>query len=244
MSTDQTTTKKKRAKKGSKSWYFTAETDLSIKKYNESDDALVRSRIYSAEIRPAFEKLVENIIHTFKFYYTDGQSLKDLQHEVVSFLIEKLPKFTSDKGKAFSYFSIVAKNYLILSNNKNYKKLTDSSRIDNLNEDTFADTLAEVKDEHVLPDFIDYFVGYYDVNIEKCFTKKTDLLVASAIVELFRKRENLEIFNKKALYIYIREMTNASTQQITKVVKLIKDKYKEMYTDYDRLGFIPHNKIY
>lgn len=246
MSTDQTTTpvKKKRAKKGSKSWYFTAETDLSIKKYNESDDFAARSKIYSSEIRPAFEKLVENIIHTFKFYYTDGQSLGDLQHEVVSFLIEKLPKFSSDKGKAFSYFSIVAKNYLILSNNKNYKKLTDSSRIDNINEEMFADTLADNVDDQILPDFIDYFVGYYDVNLENCFTKKTDLLVASAIVELFRKRENLEIFNKKALYIYIREMTNASTQQITKVVKLIKDKYKAMFTDYDRLGFIPHNKIY
>ena len=180
----------------------------------------------------------------FKFYYTDGQSLGDLQHEVVSFLIEKLPKFSSDKGKAFSYFSIVAKNYLILSNNKNYKKLTDSSRIDNINEEMFADTLADNVDDQILPDFIDYFVGYYDVNLENCFTKKTDLLVASAIVELFRKRENLEIFNKKALYIYIREMTNASTQQITKVVKLIKDKYKAMFTDYDRLGFIPHNKIY
>jgi hypothetical protein len=246
MSTDQTTTpvKKKRAKKGSKSWYFTAETDLSIRKYNESEDFAVRSKIYSSEIKPAFEKLVENIIHTFKFYYTDGQSLGDLQHEVVSFLIEKLPKFSSDKGKAFSYFSIVAKNYLILSNNKNYKKLTDSSRIDNINEEMFADTLADNIDDQVLPDFIDYFVGYYDVNLENCFTKKTDLLVASAIVELFRKRENLEIFNKKALYIYIREMTNASTQQITKVVKLIKDKYKAMFTDYDRLGFIPHNKIY
>ena len=123
MSTQQTKTKKPRAKRGTKNWYFTPETDISIKAYNASLDPNERSLIYSKEIRPAFEKLVENIIHTFKFYYTDGQSLKDVQHEVVGFLVEKLAKFSSDKGKAFSYFSIVAKNYLILSNNKNYKKV-------------------------------------------------------------------------------------------------------------------------
>ena len=30
-----------------------------------------------------------------------------VRHEVIAFLLEKLPKYTQDKGKAFSYFSIV-----------------------------------------------------------------------------------------------------------------------------------------
>jgi hypothetical protein len=245
MSTQTTTTKKPRAKRGSKNWYFTAETDASIRLYNASEDPNERSLIYSKEIRPAFEKLVENIIHTFKFYYTDGQSLKDVQHEVVGFLVEKLSKFSSDKGKAFSYFSIIAKNYLILSNNKNYKKLTENSKIDSLSETALAFTIADDgPEEDLLPDFLDYFVNYYDENLEKCFPKKTDQAVVSAIVELFRKRENLEIFNKKALYIYIREMTNANTQHITKIVKLLKQKYATMYSAYDELGFIPHDRIY
>ena len=63
-------------------------------------------------------KLAENIIHTFKFYYFDGGP-KEVQHEVIAFMLEKLPKFVEGKGKAFSYFSIVAKNYLIQNNNKN-----------------------------------------------------------------------------------------------------------------------------
>ena len=55
-------------------------------------------------------------------------------------------KFTEGKGKAFSYFSIVAKNYLILHNNNNYKKMkqTDSEEVtdykrDPLSEATRAD---------------------------------------------------------------------------------------------------------
>lgn len=242
MSTQQQT--KTRKRKPSKNWYFTADTDLSIIAYNESTDYNEKNKIYSREIRPAFEKLVENIIHTFKFYYTDGQSLTDVQHDVVSFLIEKLPKFTAGKGKAYSYFSIVAKNYLILNNNKNYKKLVDSSNMQDASDESIADVVGDEAHNTHISDFVDEFVAYFDNNLEICFPKRNDQLIVSAIVELFRRRDNLEIFNKKALYIYVREMTDASTQQITKVVKMIKEKYKDMYQDYDRLGFIPQTKLY
>ena len=236
---------KKRKKKATKNWYFTEDTEKAIKLYNSDIDSADKSRIYSAEIKPAFDKLVENIIHTFKFYYTDGQELKDIQHDVVSFLIEKLPKFTSDKGKAFSYFSIVAKNYLILNNNKNYKKLVDSHRISYLTEDsTYAETLIEDVEDVEAYDFIDHFVQYFNDNLEKSIPKKSDQLIANAVIELFRKRDNLEIFNKKALYIYVREMTNANTQQITKIVKLLKSKYVQMYNDYDLLGYLPKGNTY
>ena len=93
-STDSTRiTYKKQRKPKTKRLYFGPDVDVSIVKYNGTDDSLERSLIYQREIRSAFEKLAENIIHTFKFYYTDGQSLQQLQHEVVSFLVEKLPKF-------------------------------------------------------------------------------------------------------------------------------------------------------
>jgi hypothetical protein len=39
------------------------------------------------------------------------------------------------------------------------------------------------------------------------------------LIYLFKRRENLEIFNKKALYIYIREITDVDTPVITKVTK-------------------------
>jgi len=69
-------------------------------------------------------------------------------------------------------------------------------------------------------------------------------VLASSIVELFRKREKIELYNKKALYIYIREMSDANTQQITKMVKVMKEKYKRMYMDYLQHGSIQKNKTY
>jgi hypothetical protein len=231
-----------KTKKKTKNYYFTSAVDDAIKVFNATEDQLTRDLIYRKEIQPAFEKLAENIIHTFKFYYTDGISLKDLQHDVVSFLIEKLQKFTSDKGKAFSYFSIVAKNYLILNNNKNYKKLTDSEQLENANGATYALVVEEEATPIVF--FINEMVDYFDENLHQCFPKKNDQIVAGAVLELFRKKESLEIFNKKALYIYIREMTNANTQQVTKVIKVLKEKYVKMFNDYDKLGYVPRNVIY
>lgn len=224
--------------------YFGPEVDLGIIKYNATDSELERSIIYNKEIKAAFEKLAENIIHTFKFYYTDGQSLQQAQHEVVSFLVEKLPKFKESNGKAFSYFSIVAKNFCIHKNKKNYKKLTSHDRIDltaEVNLEAVSDTQ---EDEYRLSDFMDKFVNYWDDNLETTFPKKNDRLVAASIIELFRKRDKLDIFNKKALYIYIREMCDANTQQITKMVKVMKAKYKSMYMDYIQYGSLKKDKVY
>ena len=112
----------RKAKKGSPRYYFNQDTENAIIRLNNETRPHMKERIYNEHIRTAFEKLAENIIHTFKFYYFDVPS-EDVKHEVVSFLYMNIHKFTEGKGKAFSYFSIVAKNYLILHNNNNYKRM-------------------------------------------------------------------------------------------------------------------------
>jgi hypothetical protein len=225
--------------------YFGPEVDLEIIRYNETQDNLERSKIYQQGIRPAFEKLVENIIHTFKFYYTGDQTMQQMQHEVVSFLVEKLPRFQQSNGKAFSYFSIVAKNYCILKNKNNYKKLTSHDRLD-VGVDLIMDTSAADTEEREaqLSAFVDKYVEYLDARIDGIFPKQTDRVLAYAVLHLFKTRSSIELFNKKALYIYVREMSNASTQQITKMVKFMKDKYRIMYNDYLHLGYLPKDKEY
>jgi len=193
---------KKTRKPKTKRLYFGPEVDISIVKYNSTEDSAERSRIYQKEIKPAFEKLVQNIIHTFKFYYTDSQTLEQVQHEVVSFLVEKLPKFKAPNGKAFSYFSIVAKNYCILKNKNNYKKLTSHDRIDMAIDSELEHIPDDTDTEHNVSDFIDKFVEYWDNNLETTFTKKADRLLAASVIELFRKRERIELFNKFIKGIY------------------------------------------
>ena len=70
------------------------------------------------------------------------------------------------------------------------------------------------------------------------FKKDQDRKVCDAVNVLFKRRENLEIFNKKALYIYIREMTGVETPVITKVTKVLKKLYKKLYQEYDATGYV------
>ena len=114
-------TAKKPRKKKSKI-YFGLPAQEAIIAYNATDDPLEKNNIYAESINAPFDKLAENIIHTFKFYYFDIP-LDEVKNEVVAFMVMQLPKYNPEKGKAFSYFSIVAKNWLILHNTNNYKKM-------------------------------------------------------------------------------------------------------------------------
>ena len=199
-----------------------------------------RDNIFARRIHYPFYKLAENLIHTFKFYYTEVDDLEDLKHEVICFLLEKLDYFKPEKGtKAFSYFSIVGKNYLILYNNNNYQKKKQKVDVLAADEDEgILNQLGRDGRKQEIKDFIDYFTEYTDKHMFTIFKKTKDRKVCDAINTLFKRRENLEIFNKKALYIYIREMTGEDTPVITKVTKLLKKQYKRLYTEYIDTGHV------
>jgi len=219
--------------------YFTQETEDAIILYNQTTDSEIRSRLYNNKIHYAFFKLTENIIHTFKFYYTEVDNIEDLQHEVITFLLSKIHLFKPEKGaKAFSYFGTIAKRYLILSNQKNYKKRVDTAPIEILEEsESHSYNIDESSYNERLSFFIDLYIEHCTQNIYELFPKEYDAQIADAILELFRKRENLDIFNKKALYIYIREIIDAKTPKITKIANQLYDIFKQNYIFYLEQGY-------
>ena len=260
--------KKKRQKRN----YFTQETEDAIVQYNISNDKKFKSNIYSREIHYPFYKLTENIIHTFKFYYTDNvENLEDLQHEIMVFLLDKIHLFDPSKGaKAYSYFGTIVKRWLIIYNQKNYKKKIDSvdmvdiTKHQNLDvgdntflilnpkleqssqkfiesDNNFGDELYTkgYKEGDRLSIFIDLYVKHMTENIYNYFPKEYDAQIADCILELFRKRDAIDVFNKKALYIYIREMIDVKTPKITKIANKLHKVFKEKYLVYYEKGFFP-----
>ena len=120
--------KKKKTKKKRKN-IFSKDTEDAIVKYNATEDIVERNKIYNESISYAFDKLAENILNTFKFSYFQC-SHEEVQQEVVSNLVSNIHKYKQGNGKAFSYFSIIAKNFLILYNNGNYKKFKKHVSVD------------------------------------------------------------------------------------------------------------------
>lgn len=220
--------------------YFTQYTENAIVKYNSTSDFEEKNKIYHEEIHYAFFKLTENIIHTFKFYHTEVDNIEDLQHEVITFLLSKIHLFNPDKGaKAYSYFGTIAKRYLILSNAKIYKKKIDVSPIEDIDQDeNHSYTIDNDNSVERLSLYIDKFTEYCTENIYTLFPKEQDAKIADAVLELFRKRENLEVFNKKALYIFIREQIDVKTPKITKIIDDLYDIFKRNYVFYIENGYI------
>jgi hypothetical protein len=252
--------------------YFSKSTEEAIVKYNRSSDPQERSDLYENSIHWGFYKLTENIIHTFKFYYTDGvENLEDLQHEIITFLLSKIHLFNPGNGaKAYSYFGTIVKRWLIVYNQKNYGNKVKNISIADLNSYSQLDTsqpgfitskmredaidlvtedeefssknLSEDKNykyEDRLSMFIDQYTEYCTDRIYTLFPKGNDAAIADAILELFRKRDSIDVFNKKALYIYIREMVDVKTPKITKIANKLYGIFKEKYLFYLEHGYFP-----
>jgi hypothetical protein len=230
--------KRRKRKKKTKNYYFHQGTEKAIIRYNNSDDPILRNKIYNEHIAAAFDKLAENIIHTFKFYYFDVSSI-EVKHEVVSFLVMNMHKFKEGKGKAFSYFSIVAKNYLILNNNKNYKmgKIHSEMKVLDWKRNIMGEnTTSETAEKSVL--FVNELHRFWDANLSNIFRRDKDIRVADSVLHIFRIKENIENFNKKALYILIREMTGSNTQHITRIINVMKKYNKRLQHEFDKHGMV------
>ena len=230
---------KKKRKKKSKI-YFGTPVHNAIVEYNHSTDYKFRHKIYTEEIHPAFLKLAENIINTFKFSYFD-YGFRDLQEEVVSNLVINMHKFDETRGsKAFSYFSIVAKNYLILNNNANYKKMISHDDINVLNGEGTIDSGINPS---ISKEIFEKTVEYLYEKLDMLFPKPKDRHVAESILYLCKNKDQIDNFNKKALYIMIREMTDVQTSKITQISNVFRRIYPRIQDQILTKGHIENVAI-
>lgn len=229
---------KKKRKKKSKT-YFTKETEDYIVKYNNSTDIEYRNRIFTEHIYYPFYKLVENIIHTFKFYYIDTETVEELKFKLISILLEeKIDKFDPSRGaKAYSYFGTIVKRWLINYNNNNYKKLKQTKKIEsyiqNSEEHYYEQEIEHPKEGSIdLTELIDLFVEKNYKELENTFKDPEDRVIADAVLQVFKSREDIQIFKKKAIYIYIREITGTDTSSLTRIINVLKENFYKLYREY------------
>lgn len=219
--------------------YFTKITELAIIAYNQTDIYPVRrEKIYRRFIYPAFMKLAENLINKMKPTYIDS-TFEDLQTDIVTFLTERLNKFNPENGKAYSYYTRTTINYIIAENDKAYRKLkSDSEEIDVDEQRNIMTEIHNTEMQETLKYFMDAYVDHCYENLNFIFSNPTDIHVADSILHIFESREVIEDFNKKALYIFIRERTGLETINITRVMKVLKEIYTNKFSEYERSNFI------
>lgn len=234
-----------------KRYYFSADTQEAIGLFQSSSDQREREKLYVSRILPAFQQLVENLICIYKFVSL-YDSQEDLQNDCITFLYETLHKFDPGRGtKAFSYFNVVAKRWLIVRSKKrayNIKRMVSLDAVDvygndnmdklNTHEYQIAPhldfTVASHDDEAIAHQYSQQLMLLFG-HIRDRLTNENEIKCIDSIVTLFEQREDLPMHNKRAVFTYIREMSGLSPKQLTLAISVIKRYYTNMKDD-DEFG--------
>jgi len=218
--------------------YFGPDVEEAIACYVKSKSKSKRDRIFIEQIKEPFEELIQNIILTYEFQNLESDWTL-LQQEILSHLYYNIDKFNPEKGRAFSYFGTVTKNYLIQRSIRQSFERTTSVPLDNPHRSWNSETEIQsifVDDSFLRNQEIDEFIGIlidelgkeYD-RIEKRNELKKTL---ESIIYFLENRDKQDIYNKKNLYVLLKGRTQLSTRQLTKCLKSIRKIYEEVAKNY------------
>jgi len=232
--------KRKRRRRGTKKYYFTQVHEDAIIKYANSTDQYEREELYRTYIQPAFSEMVDKIVYTYKF--TNLPNIDDLRSECKVWLTTILDKFDKDKGyKAFSYYSVITKNWFIHEVKKNKNRRRREILID--------DITAAVEEKYITTDntFIEelekkefWQALSQEINSwQSVQMKATEEKVYKAVKILLDNPDDIEIFNKKAIYLYLRELTGLNTKQVVNNLNKLRAKYRTFKSEWDK-GNVKH----
>lgn len=215
-------------------YYFTQVHEDAIIKYALSTDRAVRTKLYIEFIQPAFDEMVDKIIFTYKF--NTLPNIDSLREECKIWLTTILDKYDTTKGsKAFSYYSVITKNWFI----QNVKKTNKEKKREVSIEDAEIEIDEEIESnpndyENTREDseFWAHLMGEIS-EWERMDLRENERKVLNSIIQIFNNIDNIEIFNKKAIYLYIRELTGLNTKQVVSGLTGIKAKYRLFKENWD-----------
>jgi hypothetical protein len=217
-----------------KNLYFTQAHEDAIVQYANTDDIKIRTELYIEFIEPAFSEMVDKIVYTYKF--TNLPNIDSLREECKIWLTTILDKFDeSKKSKAFSYFSVITKNWFIHKIKKNNISLKREVRFDEVVSDLENSDLSvshQYEKQRESQEFWASFYHHLD-KWEDMKLKDGERKVLDAIRVLFENSQEIEIFNKKAIYLYMREITGLNTKQIVNYLNKLRAKYRVFKKEWD-----------
>ncbi len=224
----------KSKKKRNKNHYFTKDTERAIIDYCSTDDLSVRSKLYIEHIQPAFNELVDKIVYTYKF--TSLENIDVLKDDCKIWLTTILSKFDPTQGtKAFSYFSVVTKNWFTHKAKKqtqknkreiNYDLMIKEVEIADVDR---SDFLTEAEEKEFWVFLLNEVESWQNLKM-----KGNDQKVLDAVLTLMKNIEDIEIFNKKAVYLYMREITGLNTKQIVGCLNKMRARFRVFKEKWDR----------
>ena len=221
-------------KKSKKNHYFTQVHEDAIVKYASTEDRELRSKLYEEYIQPAFDDMVDKIIYTYRF--TTLPNIDYLRADCKVWLTTILNKYDPNKGsKAFSYFSVLTKNWFIHKVKRTKKRLQT---------EVFMEDVLNEMDENLVSEEPSYFDKRSEIEFwmslnreidtwDSFMIKENEKKVLMAVRILLDSADQIEIFNKKAIYLYLREITGLNTKQVVNNLNKLRKRYRTFKTKWE-----------
>lgn len=225
-------------KKSKKNYYFTSVHEDAIVEYCSTESREHREKLYIKFIQPAFSEMVDKIIYTYNF--TNIPNIDVLKDDCKVWLTTILSKYDPNRGsKAFSYFSVITKHWFIHQFKKNSTKVKREVAYEEIVRENQHERLIYNDEGYVNKREKHEFWGYLKIEVDRwqgsnLFTKDNEKKVLSAVKILLENVEDIEILNKKAVYLYLREITGLKTKQIVNTLNKMRERYKYFVIKYER----------
>jgi hypothetical protein len=226
--------RRKRSKGKSSKEYFGIDTHNAIKEFQHLESFEDKHSLYILRILPAFDKLVENLI--FIHGFAKGPVIFEvLKSDCVTFLYETIHKFDPDRGtKAFSYFNVVAKNWLIIQSKKQAKMrrrtVSIESDLQESNSIDFYDefSLEPQQDKRIIRQESIESLNKLLLEIKNRLKTEKEMACIDAIISLFSRVDDLELLNKRAIFVYLRDISSLSPKQLSVTMSTIRKHYRDI----------------
>ncbi len=226
---------KRRRAKSKKNNYFTKVHEEAIIKYALTDNRGIRTELYVELIGPAFDELVDKIVYTYKF--NTLPNIDYLKDDCKLWLITILDKYDPErKSKAFSYFSVITKNWFIHKVKQNSKRIKRDVQYEDLKNEECNEILVTHNTYESDREYVEFWTLLFKEidSWENLKLKENEKKVLDAIRILFNSIDEIEIFNKKAIYLYMREITGLNTKQIVNNLNKIRKRYRNFKSEWER----------
>jgi hypothetical protein len=220
---------------GTGTLYFDSETQRAIESFQQAGDNETRHALYLDKIMPAFDKLVESLIFIYGFA-SPNEPIEHMKNDCVTFLYESLHKFDATRGtKAFSYFNVVARNWLVISSKNRQKKVKRFVSIEDLKESKSAE--AEMYHSTMIgstPEDQMVEAGHRDViletmrKIKKMLNQNHEQACIDAIITVFEQLDDLDFLNKRAVFVYVKNISNLNQKQMGSAMSVIRKHYRSI----------------
>jgi len=214
--------------------YFTQDHEDAILKFCTSESHSEKEELYIKWIQPAFNQMVDKIVFSYKF--TNLPNIDELRMECKVWLTTILDKYDPNRGsKAFSYFSVITKNWFIHKVKKNTKRLQREVPYEEAElelQTSFVDPGDQYYQARTTREFWDNLWGEIESwNVD--YDKEAEKKVYEAVKIILSSVDDIEIFNKKAIYLYLRELTGMNTKQVVTHLNKMRGRYRDFKKDWD-----------